>query len=141
MKLNPFAVATLSLVFAIAACGSDNGGSGSGSGGTDSSGKGGDSSSKGGSDTSGKGGSDSSSKGGSSSSSNTGCINGQGFSCKTSAGLNACFDEGNCDDCSPDASGCGYVSIPVPLEMRVGVPPLVGTIQMWRRSISSALVQ
>lgn len=107
MKLNPFVVASLSLVFAIAACGSDsNGGTGPGAGGTDSSGKGGtDSSGKGGSD-SGKGGSSSSGKGGTSSGSFTGCINGNGFSCKSSAALDACFDEGQCDECSPDDTAC-----------------------------------
>ena len=41
----------------------------------------------------------------------------------------------------PDASGAGYVSIPWPVVTCFGAPPEVGTAQMWRRSISPALVQ
>jgi hypothetical protein len=43
--------------------------------------------------------------------------------------------------CLPDASGCGEVSIPSPVEIRCGVPPAVGTDQMCRRSMSLAFVQ
>ena len=88
MKLTPIAAASLSLVFAIAACGSDSnsgGGGVSGTGGGSSTGKGGTSSKTG---------------------SYTGCINGDGFACKTSDALEACFNKGTCADCSPDASAC-----------------------------------
>ena len=42
----------------------------------------------------------------------------------------------------PDASGAGYVSMPSPVvTCRGGTPPATGTAQMWRRSMSFALVQ
>jgi len=41
----------------------------------------------------------------------------------------------------PEANGAGYVSTPSPMVICTGVPPLVGTAQMWRRSMSLALVQ
>ena len=41
----------------------------------------------------------------------------------------------------PEASGAGYVSIPVPVDSWRGVPPAVGTAQMCRRSMSFAFVQ
>ncbi len=41
----------------------------------------------------------------------------------------------------PEASGAGYVSTPSPAVICTGVPPPTGTAQMWRRSISLALVQ
>src|SRR5579871_6337027 len=41
----------------------------------------------------------------------------------------------------PDASGAGYVSMPSPLVICIGVPPVTGTAQMWRRSMSLAFVQ
>ena len=41
----------------------------------------------------------------------------------------------------PDASGAGDVSTPSPIVISTGVPPPAGTDQMWRRSISLALVQ
>ena len=41
----------------------------------------------------------------------------------------------------PDARGAGYNSTPSPVVICTGVPPLDGTAQMWRRSISLALVQ
>ncbi len=41
----------------------------------------------------------------------------------------------------PDASGDGDVSTPSPVVICTGVPPVTGTAQMWRRSMSLALVQ
>ena len=41
----------------------------------------------------------------------------------------------------PDASGDGDVSTPSPVVISTGVPPVTGTAQMWRRSMSLALVQ
>jgi hypothetical protein len=41
----------------------------------------------------------------------------------------------------PEASGAGDVSTPSPVVICTGVPPLTGTAQMCRRSMSLALVQ
>src|ERR1035437_825712 len=41
----------------------------------------------------------------------------------------------------PDASGVGSRSTPSPVESWCGVPPDVDTAQMWRRSMSPALVE
>ena len=43
--------------------------------------------------------------------------------------------------CLPDASATGTFSMPSPVVICCGVPPAVGTAQMWRRSMSLVFVQ